>query len=376
MAQPFIYTNPAAAQQAIAFEQLRAAAKETAAKNDAAFTQSMINAGSRDKELRASREDRATSREFQSKENDKLNALTAEDQRLRRESDSARTAYLKNKEIDADTKSRGALRFDAIQERIESNDPPTATELAQELDLHKDVITPEMAEILKRRNQNKITVMNESANTGDTFAKQWNARMKAIQKGETPEQIVAEFNKSPQKNYIIYDPDSGQFKSMFRRPRVDAPAGVSSFEDIRANALKRAGAPGGRAFGESGIPFALGRMPREIGNEVPINMDQLGVSSFNVPDPMDGWRSLPSRIAAQPTQEDARIEMDPRLDEVLKQFEFRRSPAFAVPESELEQIYLQKDFGPRTPAFAVPPPRFAPPAPLGVPYGMEFAPYR
>src|SRR6185369_10340517 len=67
-------------------------------------------------------------------------------------------------------------------------------------------------------------------------------------------------------------PVSGEFRARARRPRIDSPTvtPVQTLEDIRANMLKRPGAPGGRAFGESGIPFWPPPTQSQIGNASPI----------------------------------------------------------------------------------------------------------
>lgn len=377
----YVHTNPVAASQAIALEKLRAAAKETAAINDAAFTQSMINAGIKNRELAASREDRASQREFTSRENDKLNALTAEDQRLRREANIEHNNWARTKADTDEKRMRGADIFQAIQTGILGNDPPTDSELNQAFTLNKDVITPEMQAILKAQAANRRATMIENAAAGENMAAVLEKKRRALKAGDTlgAEALQKEYERV--RGYVDQDPTTGEFRARARRPRVD-PAGVSgvqSFSEIRdrvyakqpssspsrGQLIQRTGpmqgpaAPTQSQIGNASPigPLAMGYGPvtrsdidedfstgadvwdREIGNAMPIGMSAA----------MEGWKALPGRIQGLPAQVERPIEMDPRLDELLRQFESRRSPAFAVPG-----------------------PAFAPPEPLGAPYGMEF----
>jgi hypothetical protein len=147
--------------------------------------------------------------------------ITEQDINLRRQMDAGRAAIYNNKLLSAQDREAGLARFDAMAALIDSEDPPTASELEKMLQQYASIITPESADILRISQKGRVSAMSKAADMGDALASKWNGRMTSRLEGSTPDSVIDAAQKEAGK-YIMFDPLSGQFRSMFTRPRPDA----------------------------------------------------------------------------------------------------------------------------------------------------------
>jgi hypothetical protein len=224
----FVFTDPVAANQAVQMAQIAALENAERSRGLSAMTESYNRRGIARDQLKSN--EAITGRQMDQRDRESADRnrlvsreldITEQDINLRRQMDAGRAAIYNNKLLSAQDREAGLARFDAMAALIDSEDPPTASELEKMLQQYASIITPESADILRISQKGRVSAMGKAADMGDALASKWNGRMNSRMAGSTPDQVIDSAQKEAGK-YIMFDPLSGQFRSMFTRPRPDA----------------------------------------------------------------------------------------------------------------------------------------------------------
>lgn len=247
MASPFEYfalTDPVAAQQVVQLAQILQAEKAAAGNNrvntlqaitqgnisrdnaaqQRAYTQAQL--AQRDRETQAYQAQRnaelaQSQKQFDVTDIYRNKALT--ENRAIRESElnfakeDARKVALENSELEV---------LGALEAQIKRGNPPTETEF----NLSTVDMTPRRKAALNQLRLDSIAELNRQADVAEKIAAKWTAKLTGLKPEQARERdiVLAEFEKSKDKNYVELDPATGSFMSLLKRPRTDPTAGGAS----------------------------------------------------------------------------------------------------------------------------------------------------
>ncbi len=251
MASPFenfALTDPVAAQQVVQLAQILQAEKAAQAQSRAntlqaitqgnvardanaqqrAYTQAQL--AQRDREMAQQQAQFATTDAYRNKALEVNKTLTEADINSRRTD--------ANKVAD----ERGQLElFNALQAEVTGQNPPTDLEFeARTMDLH-----PRRKEILNRLRASTISELNRMADVADNAAMKWQNKLSSLKPDQTfeREKILADFEKSKDRNFVELDSTTGTFRSMMRRPRSDSSSAPGSSVTPIGEILRRLNTP-------------------------------------------------------------------------------------------------------------------------------------
>lgn len=237
----FVFTDPVAAQQAVQLFQLEQAAadamRRNAQENIRTFGQQNI-ARENAAQQRAITESQLAQRERESQAlRAQREADLLEDRRQFDISDATRNKQLTEsralREADLDLRRQETQRMEAenaelesmaaLEAQIQRGNPPTENEFA----LQTATMTPRRKAALNQLRLDAISELNRNADMAEKIAARWQARLDQAKTlgGASVDAVIAEFEKSKDKNYVDVDPASGRFMSLLRRPRTDPVQG-------------------------------------------------------------------------------------------------------------------------------------------------------
>jgi hypothetical protein len=214
----FVFTDPVAANQAVQMAQIAALENAERSRGLSAMTESYNRRGIARDQLKSN--EAITGRQMDQRDRESADRnrlvsreldITEQDINLRRQMDAGRAAIYNNKLLSAQDREAGLARFDAMAALIDSEDPPTASELEKMLQQYASIITPESADILRISQKGRVSAMSKAADMGDALASKWNGRMTSRLEGSTPDSVIDAAQKEAGK-YIMFDPLSGQFR--------------------------------------------------------------------------------------------------------------------------------------------------------------------
>lgn len=229
----FFFTDPVAAQQAVQMFQLEQAARDasrraagedirTFAQRDIARENAAGNRAIREAELAQNQ------RQFDATQDYRNRALAA-DEKVRMADIEGRSSYNKSR-LD---ENRELELAGALESEINSQDPPTLLEFEN----RSIGLSPQRKTALLNLRNRQVATLNKQAGIAEDYAKKWNNRLAGLKPNQTLErkQVLDDFEKSKDRNFIILDPDSNTFRSLISRPRQDpvfgpepAPAAVDT----------------------------------------------------------------------------------------------------------------------------------------------------
>lgn len=252
MASPFAnfaLTDPVAAQQVVQLAQILQAEKAAAGNNRVntlqAITQGNISRDNaaqqraysqaqlaqRDREAQVYQAQRKaemdqSQRQFEATDAYRKSAL--DQNRALKEADlkfaveDAQRATLENNELEVLT---------ALEDQIKRGNPPTETEF----NLSTVDMTPRRKAALNQLRLDTISELNRQADVAEKIAAKWTAKLTGLKPEQTRERdtVLAEFEKSKDKNFVEMDPETGSFMSLLKRPRTD-PAPTAAAPTVSA----------------------------------------------------------------------------------------------------------------------------------------------
>lgn len=221
----FTFSDPAL-QQAVAQEGIGMAQVEA---QKALARQTSLERMARDREARAIRQaeiDRAEraqaqqDRQFQQSLGLRREELASNADLYKTYQSEARTA--------ADMKEKNAIEIEkynglkSLYANPRNFDPPTPLEFEADT----QGMSPDRKAILRSLLDSKRNEVLQFAVDAERARNKWEARIRGIdpKKGETLEKIMAEFDKSKDRDYLSYEPGVG-FISRYKKPRQDVPFG-------------------------------------------------------------------------------------------------------------------------------------------------------
>lgn len=183
-------------------------------------------------------------------------------------------------DLNRGTSNVGDTRFNTIQSAIESTDPPTELEL-EGMFARFPELKPADMDLLRQTRLNRVNELSKSADIGDQFANLWNSALGRAKSQVERDEVLQNAQKQHGR-FIILNPETGMFTSLFTRPRVDsriepetgmAPGstpvdsmGATPIEDIRAG-IRRPIMQSMIPPSPNGVPWWMGSHPllRSIG---------------------------------------------------------------------------------------------------------------
>lgn len=233
----FVFSDPAlqktVSDEAIAEAQLRAAQERNRSE--------ALDRISREREVRATRQaeiDRAERAQLQ-QDRQFQQGLAQRQAESQLNADLYRQSQ-KDYQTTADQKAALAAeteRYNALQRILQDTSDPM-TPLEFEAQSHG--LSPERKQLLRSlldSTRNKALNAYSQAQNAKTY---WDAQLTNLdpKKGDTVESKLKLFNASPAKNLLSYDPSSGTFTLLYRKPREDVPFGPQPEPAAAAGAVK------------------------------------------------------------------------------------------------------------------------------------------